>query len=293
MLSIGSLFSGIGGLELGLERAGLGPVLWQVEIDPFCRGVLARHWPKAERFSDVKTVGSANLFPVDVICGGFPCQDVSSAGKRAGLVNGSRTGLWREYARIVRELDPRFVVCENVSGLIRRGLDVVVSDLSACGYKVEATRIRAEDIGAPHRRERLFILAYRDSPGLRGESWGGFGESRAGTGVAVDESEALANSHSHGLEGERLGELLDGERKAFGNDLDGFGGKEVGDWPPLPDDLHAWGQVQADSQPSLCRLADGVSARLAGRRDKLKSLGNAVVPCCSEIVGRYIAEKMR
>lgn len=174
-MTIGSLFSGIGGLELGLERAGLGPVLWQVEADAFCRAVLTKHWPDAKRFDDVRTVGSAELCPVDIICGGFPCQDVSLAGKGAGLVNGERTGLWREFARIVRELQPRFVVAENVPGLIRRGLDVVVADLTDAGYVVAATRIAASDLGATHRRERLFIVAYRDGARLRHELGGGAG----------------------------------------------------------------------------------------------------------------------
>ena len=112
-MRIGSLFSGIGGLELGLERAGVGRVAWQVEIDPFCRAVLAKHWPDVERFEDVRSVGASNLSPVDVICGGFPCQDVSLAGLGRGL-EGERSGLWFEYLRIVTEMRPRFVVVENV-----------------------------------------------------------------------------------------------------------------------------------------------------------------------------------
>lgn len=156
---IGSLFSGIGGLELGLEWAGLGPVAWQVEIDPFCRGVLAMHWPGAKRFADVREVGRDVLSQVDVICGGFPCQDVSCAGKGAGL-DGARSGLWREYLRIVGELRPRVVVVENVRALVTRGLDRVATDLDAAGYRVEARIIAAADVGAPHRRERLFLVAH-------------------------------------------------------------------------------------------------------------------------------------
>jgi len=106
MLRIGSLFSGIGGLELGLERAGLGPTLWQVEIDPFCRRVLERHWPEAKRFERVEEVGRANLASVDIICGGFPCQDVSVAGRGEGM-SGARSGLWYEFERILAELTAR------------------------------------------------------------------------------------------------------------------------------------------------------------------------------------------
>jgi len=163
---IGSLFSGIGGLERGLERAGVGRVIWQVERDPFCRDVLARHWPDATRYDDVRSVGSANLAPVDVVCGGFPCQDVSVAGRGAGL-DGARSGLWGEYRRIVAEMRPEAVVVENVSALVARGLDRVVRDLVQLGYEVEGSRIRADDVGAPHRRERLFLLARRVADPVR------------------------------------------------------------------------------------------------------------------------------
>jgi len=155
--TIGSLFSGIGGLELGLERAGLGRVAWQAEIDPFCRAVLAKHWPDAVRFSDVKEVGRGTA-RVDFICGGFPCQDVSLAGKRAGL-DGARSGLWSEYARVISELEPKAVVIENVLGLRTLGLRRVLSDLADLGFDAEWSDLAASDVGAPHRRRRLFIVA--------------------------------------------------------------------------------------------------------------------------------------
>lgn len=183
-MRIGSLFSGIGGLEKGLEDAGCGSVVWQVERDPFCRSVLAKHWPHAKRFEDVCAVGLDNLPPVNIICGGFPCQDISYAGKGAGLA-GERSGLWREYARIVRELRPRFVVVENVSALLARGLGDVLGDLAALGYDAEWHCVRASDVGAPHRRERLFVVAYalgskpersREPGDVAGEARGAQGE---------------------------------------------------------------------------------------------------------------------
>src|SRR3990167_10929952 len=131
-MRIGSLFSGIGGLELGLEWAGVGRTVWQVELDPYCRAVLAKHWPDAQRFTDVRDCNSTNLPPVDVLCGGFPCQDISDAGKRAGIT-GARSGLWSEFARIIRELRPRYVVVENVRALLVRGIDTVLGDLAAAG----------------------------------------------------------------------------------------------------------------------------------------------------------------
>jgi DNA (cytosine-5)-methyltransferase 1 len=159
---IGSLFAGIGGLELGLERAGVGRTIWQVERDEYCRKILERHWPDATRYDDVCTVGAHNLAPVDVVCGGFPCQDLSYAGKGAGL-SGERSGLWSEFARIVRELRPHFVVVENVPALLARGLGVVLGDLAACGYDATWDCIPAAAVGAPHLRYRLFIVAYAAS----------------------------------------------------------------------------------------------------------------------------------
>lgn len=157
MLTIGSLFSGIGGLEKGLEDAGLGPVLWQVEISEFCRRVLTKHWPSVERFDDVREVGAAQLVPVDIICGGFPCTDISSAGKGAGLA-GERSGLWFEFARIVGELRPRWVVVENVAGGAP-WVDLVRDDLAGRGYETLPVPLSAEDVGAPHRRSRVFVVA--------------------------------------------------------------------------------------------------------------------------------------
>ena len=161
-LRIGSLFSGIGGLELGLERAGVGTTAWQVEQDPYCRAVLAKHWPAAVRHDDVRTVGASTLSPVDVICGGFPCQDISVAGRGAGL-DGARSGLWFEYLRIVQELRPHLVIIENVAALRTRGLDTVLAGLHDAGYRTEWALAAAADVGAPHRRKRLFVVAVADA----------------------------------------------------------------------------------------------------------------------------------
>src|SRR5208337_2713748 len=127
---------------------------------PFCRQVLQKNFPEARRYNDVKEVGKDNLAAVDVISGGFPCQDISQAGKRAGIKDGTRSGLWLEYARIICELRPKYVVVENVSRLLRAGIEQVLSDLGEIGYDAEWECIRAADMGAPHRRERIFIVAY-------------------------------------------------------------------------------------------------------------------------------------
>jgi DNA (cytosine-5)-methyltransferase 1 len=154
----GSLFSGIGGLELGLEMSGLGHTVWQVEQSQFCRNVLAKHWPSVERFDDVRTVGRKHLCPVDLICGGFPCQDISSAGKGTGLT-GERSGLWFQFARIIKELTPSWVVVENVASGSKHWVDQVSTELEKLRYDVLPVPLSAEDVGAPHERERIFLIA--------------------------------------------------------------------------------------------------------------------------------------
>lgn len=160
---IGSLFSGIGGLELGLEMAGLGPVAWQCEQDPWCRKVLAKHWPDATRYEDVRTL--SNPPAVDVMCGGFPCQDLTTAsrGRRAEGLNGERSGLWRHYRRLIGVIRPAFVVVENVAPRWRSWLPTVRRDLWALGYASLSARVCAADVGAPHIRPRVLVVAYPHS----------------------------------------------------------------------------------------------------------------------------------
>lgn len=163
MLTVGSLFSGIGGLELGLERTEHFTTKWQVENDTYATRVLERHWPNAKRWDDVQTfplnTTSAREWYVDLICGGFPCQDISYAGRGAGLA-GERSGLFYEAARIIGILEPRYVLLENVSALLGRGLGNVLGTLASFGYDAEWHCIPAAAVGAPHIRDRLFILAY-------------------------------------------------------------------------------------------------------------------------------------
>jgi DNA (cytosine-5)-methyltransferase 1 len=155
-MTCGDLFAGIGGMSLGLERAGF-TVCWQVEREPFCENVLARHWPAVPRRRDIRFAGRGTLEPVDVIAGGFPCQDISVAGKGVGIT-GWQSGLWREFARIVRELNPRWVLIENVPALRRRGADTVLGDLEAAGYACWPLMVGARHVGAPHRRDRVWVV---------------------------------------------------------------------------------------------------------------------------------------
>ena len=159
-MKFGSLFTGVGGFDLGFERAGM-VCAWQVEFDKNCQNILKKHWSETELFDDVRTVGKHNLAPVDVICGGFPCQDVSIAGKRAGLA-GERSGLWSEFARIIDELEPKWVVIENVPGLLssNRGRDfaTVIRWLAERGYGVAWRILDSQYFGVAQRRCRVFIV---------------------------------------------------------------------------------------------------------------------------------------
>lgn len=157
-MTFGSLFAGIGGMDLGLERAGM-ECRWQVEIDPFCRKVLTKHWPEVPKYGDIRELTGSELKPVDLIAGGFPCQDLSHAGRKAGL-SGERSGLFYELIRLACLLRPRFLLLENVSGLLDRGMGEVLGALASCGFDAEWDCFPAVAFGSPHQRDRVFILAY-------------------------------------------------------------------------------------------------------------------------------------
>lgn len=267
MITIGSLFSGIGGLELGLEWAGLGPVLWQVETDPYARAVLAAHWPEVERFDDVRHIEPAALAPVDLICGGFPCQDVSSAGKRAGL-GGTRSGLWSEFRRIVAGRRPRWVVVENVASGANAWVDRIGRDLAQLGYEILPVPLAAADAGAPHERARVFVIAYADREPVRHEPGRQDGPHRPDASVAAIDGAIRPTAYT--LRARRQGHRADPH--AIGQRLVPHGWRT-----PIPDVL---------------RVAHGVSARLDAARPRIRALGNAVVPQCAEVIGHVIRQLM-
>lgn len=152
--------------SLGLERTGGFETVAFCEINPFCRRVLAKHWPKVPCYEDVQQLSAKSLqrdgIAPNVICGGFPCQDISRAGTQAGLA-GERSGLWREYARLIGEIRPKFVVVENVAALLDNGMGTVCGDLANLGYDAEWSTVSACALGAPHMRQRVFIVAYPNS----------------------------------------------------------------------------------------------------------------------------------
>jgi DNA (cytosine-5)-methyltransferase 1 len=266
-MRIGSLFSGIGGLELGLERAGLGHTVWQVEINPYCRQVLAKHWPNVERHEDVRAFRPGER--VDLVCGGFPCQPWSVAGKRRG--HDDERHLWPEFARVIDEAQPTWVVGENVPGLRARGLRGVLADLAARGFDVEWTDIRASDVGAPHRRERIFIVAsHPERLGVRLEPGWLSGALRTSAALASEHGDGggpLADANGKGLEVGQLESARAERAPAERGRLQGFS------WP---------------AEPDVGRVAHGVSRRV----DRLAALGNAVVPQVAEVIGRAIQAVM-
>lgn len=262
-MNVLDLFSGIGGFSLGLERSGMRTVAF-CEIDPHCRAVLRKHWPGVPIFEDVRNLHAGHVGSVDLICGGFPCQDISLAGRGAGLA-GARSGLWSEYRRLIEEIRPRWVVIENVGAIRSRGLDTVLGELAALGYDAEWHCIPASAFGAPHRRDRVWILAYPDSlsgherrPGDAYEGPRGRDAGGSGIGQDVHEGRALHDTVL-GRYGSQEGTLQAGWD----------GSIDASRWP---------------AEPDVGRVAHGVPSRV----DRLSCLGNAVVPQIPEIIGRAI-----
>ena len=232
-LTVGSLFSGIGGIDLGLERAGM-TVKWHSEIDSYACRVLKKHWPTTPNLGNIKDIDWSSVEPVDLIAGGYPCQPFSTAGKRQGEKD--ERHLWPYFLRAIGELRPRYALLENVPGHLSMGATTVIGDLAQIGYDCEWQLVSARSIGAPHKRERLFIVAHANSQG------------RQRCFRTQERKQALS----------RLD--LQGENSRWGDN-----------WV---------------TEPNMGRISNGVPSRV----DRLRGLGNAVVPQVAEIVGRLIME---
>lgn len=297
-MRFGSLFAGIGGIDLGFERAGL-ECAWQVEIDPFCNRVLERHWPDVPRWGDIKEIDWRNVERPDLIAGGFPCQPVSAAGRQRAQAD--ERWLWPEFARCLRELRPRWVVIENVPALLTadggRPAQEVFGDLSALGFDARWGVLPASAFGAPHLRKRLYIVAHANGqrrpqrperngqplePGLEAP----FGDD------AVRRHPVVAHAQRPGLEEPEL-QQTGRQRQAAqrGGDQRWAGPAQPGlgrgvDGLPAGLDGHCWParprEPQHEWEPP--RTALGVRDRPA----RLTALGNAVVPQVAEWLGRNI-----
>jgi DNA (cytosine-5)-methyltransferase 1 len=194
-LTVGSLFAGIGGFDLGFERAGF-EIKWQVEIDPFCRKVLEKHWPNVRRYEDVRTVGD-EMGRVDVVCGGFPCQPFSSASRGRRQGSGDDRYLWPAMLRIIDRLRPTWVVAENVTHLDNLALENVVSDLEAHHYQVAPPlEVPACAFGFDHWRPRLWILGYAN-----GDSKPGVSVDAEVAGMPWDRDDSGSVGAAHGVSG--------------------------------------------------------------------------------------------
>jgi len=246
-------FSGIGGFSYAAEHivGGFETVAF-VEREPYCQRILGKHWPNVPIYDDITTF-NPKPHSADVICGGFPCQDISLAGKQAGIKEGTRSGLFYELMRVIRLVQPRYVVLENVAAILANGLDTVLGELAEAGFDAEWACIPASAVGACHQRDRWWLVAY--SKGTR--AWEHQPHSRGqrdGEGLLADwhpdqEISIIANTS-----GTRL------ERQ------------EHPQWRIAQQLCPDWGGYI--SQPVLCRGDDGLSNRV----DRLKALGNAVVP---------------
>lgn len=280
---IGSLFSGVGGLEIGLERAFHGVTMWQVERNPFCRSVLAKHWPLAKRFEDVKTVGRSTLSPVDLVCGGFPCQPFSVAGKRRAQAD--ERHLWPEYARLIDELAPKIVVAENVPGLRTSGLRDVLADLTSLGFGVEWCCFGAGDIGAPHVRKRIWIVATHPHRVDVREQPGWLSRACESAMQAVDRCVPPNADVQH-----IAGEVRDWKLEAGGISSYADRMRRLESAISLAAE-RGWAEHCGWTLDPASLVDDGFPRRLVRGAvgEQRKALGNAVVVRCAEVVGRAIA----
>jgi DNA (cytosine-5)-methyltransferase 1 len=258
--SVGSLFSGIGGFDLGLERAGF-TVKWQVENNDYCRKVLKKHWPKVPCHYDIKDIDWRGIPGVDVVCGGFPCQPFSIAGKRRGQEDDRY--LWPEVVRCLDTLRPTWFLGENVPGLINLALDQVCTDLESLGYTVWPVCVPACAVDAPHQRQRVWIVAHNHTEWesqSKGTEQNQRGRTRNG-------SEDVADANHERLPQSESESCQEWTSRASVR-------------PCTPSE--GWWTTE----PELGRVAHGISNRV----DRLRGLGNAVVPQIVEAIGRVIVQ---
>ena len=238
-------FSGIGGFSYAAERivGGFETVAF-VEREPYCQKVLGKHWPDVPIYDDITTF-NPEPHSADVVCGGFPCQDISTAGKQAGIKQGTRSGLFYELMRVVCLVRPRFVILENVAAILANGLDTVLAELAEAGFDAEWACIPASAVGACHQRDRWWLVAYANNTGME-------------TARSKQQSARLKQHGELGFTAHTSSERLERPHHQ--------------EWRAAEQLCPNWGGYI--SKPVLCRGDDGLSNRV----DRLTALGNAVVP---------------
>jgi DNA (cytosine-5)-methyltransferase 1 len=287
-MNVLDLFSGIGGFSLGLQRAGMTTIAF-CEIDPFCARVLRKHWPDVPIYDDVRT---AEFPAADIVVGGFPCQDVSCAGKRAGIT-GERSGLYRELVRALRVVRPRHAIMENVAALLGDGLDVVLGDLAESGFDAEWDCVPAQAVGACHERDRVWIVGH--GPDMPGEPMGPGGQPRLNGGMGATDTDPPRHGCGQGRPWrppDSFARIRDEARRnaadAAGPRLEGWALSE-GAWrilaEPARGSFWPWPARWPD-EPALSGVDDGIPDWM----DRVKATGNAVVPQIPELIGRAIME---
>jgi len=315
-LAVGSLFAGIGGFDLAARWLGW-RTLWYSEIDPYASAVMKKRFPDAVNHGDVTQLRGSHVARVEVLCGGFPCQDISLAGKGAGI-EGSRSGLWTHYARIIDEVRPSWVVVENVSALRSRGLDRVLGSLAALGYDAEWHCIPAAYVGAPHRRDRIWIVAHPNADESRSQGWDraivrecARQQPVGPLGALADADRVVGNERGGSDPGQGEGrrhadrsvvganELADAECSGVSDDRQ----REVVGSPgsmqrEAPERERLWADARErhnavgvgewwESEPDVGRVAHGVPSRV----DRLRCLGNAIVPQVAAFIFQAIYDR--
>ena len=296
IITHGSLFAGINGFGLGFSWVGI-KTLWTVELDSYCRKVIAKNTPDVKIYEDIHDVGSHNLESVDIISGGFPCQDISVAGKQAGIT-GRRSGLWGEMFRIIGELRPRYAVIENVANLVRLGLETVICNLACIGYDAEWQIISAADVGAPHLRKRVWIISYPQGNGCGqvqrectekllpknedAQKFEGSCRNVPDTNQFDDDNPGYETGKVRGERQEKT-EIQRHFSDSTSQRLPDWAGEKMEQPYPITEFERPCGrEIERDFRG----MAYGVSYRV----DRLRALGNAVVPQIPEIIGRLILE---
>jgi DNA (cytosine-5)-methyltransferase 1 len=307
-ITVGSLFSGIGGIELGLERTGGFRTIWFCENDPYASAVLKKNWKDVPNLGDITKVDWDAVERPEMLTGGFPCQDISVAGKGKGIEGGHRSSLWFEYAKAIGSLQPGIALIENVPAILGRGLDIVLADLAEMRYDAEWFNLSASDVGAWHRRDRIFIIAYATSERCDNRS-----DNREGGQVLPTEKREI-EKNSEERDRRECGagticthisdtdNLAPTRQRKYGREVVSITKSErlgMGS-PSLPNTtrilLQGFAAQQREGQfrgsgwwavePDVGRVADGIPFRV----DRIKCLGNAVVPQVAQVIGEMILE---